>query len=448
VLSNEFWSERPWLGHIRDAARSQLIAPDALLGATLARACVYIDYRYVLPRVVRLGSLNLTVVLIGGSGAGKGGSMDESLYLLGQPRLANDYKIKEVTIGSGEGIVHGFCEMQDVEGADGKSRPRNVQVLQGLLVRTDEGQMLQKLAQRSGQTTPEVLRQAFSGERLGNSYASEEKKLNIPAHGYRLAQVMALQPNTSQFLFDDEDGGTPQRLLWLATIDPNLPDELPSHPRQLKWAPPSWPARDMRDAPSWARDTQVSTDDGFIRSRINCHPDVLKELRADRVKRLRGQHVDPLNGHLMLVRLKVAAVMAALDERVWVDPNDWRLAGTVIATSVAVREWTRGQLGIARGLTDEANDNRYIRRLQQAEQVKADNEDKKVRRVAEAFCRFTSRQGTNGATKTELRQSIMSRDRDVTDAAITLALDEQWLVPMEEKYIINPNGLKLAQLAG
>jgi hypothetical protein len=336
--------------------------------------------------------------------------------------------------------------MQDVLGVDGKNHPRNVQVYRGLLVRTDEGQMLQKLNQRSGQTTPEVLRQAFSGERLGNSYASAEKKLNIDAHAYRLAQVMALQPNTSQFLFDDEDGGTPQRLLWLATIDPRLPDVLPRHPGQLKWAPPTWPPPDMCQAPAWAQDTQVTTDDGYIRFRINFHPEVLKDLHAERVARLRGQHVDPLNGHLMLVRAKVAAVMAALDKKVWVDPDDWRLAGTVIATSVAVREWTREQLGNARKLTAEASDKRYVGRLQQAEHAKADSEDKKVTRVAESFCRYTSRQGAKGASRTQLRQSIMSRDRDVTDAAIELALDEQWLVVVEDNYFLHPSGLKLAEL--
>jgi len=66
------------------------------------------------------------------------------------------------------------------------------QVWQGLLVRIDEGEVLTKLAQRSGQTTMMTLRQALSGDQLRGQYASQEKKVTPPAYGHRVAVVMAI----------------------------------------------------------------------------------------------------------------------------------------------------------------------------------------------------------------------------------------------------------------
>lgn len=60
---------------------------------------------------------------------------------------------------------------------------------------------------------------------------AERRLIPIPAHSYRMALLLGVQPRRAGALLDDADGGTPQRFLWLPTTDPLAPDVrlLPSH---------------------------------------------------------------------------------------------------------------------------------------------------------------------------------------------------------------------------
>ncbi|MCX4096370.1 hypothetical protein [Nocardia sp. alder85J] len=66
---------------------------------------------------------------------------------------------------------------------------------------------------------------------------------------------------------------------------------------------------------------------------------VVDEVDRFQLAKLRDpDSVDPLDGRLLLCRLKVAAALMALDGRTAVDVSDWVLAGVVMEVSSRTRE--------------------------------------------------------------------------------------------------------------
>src|SRR3712207_6527821 len=59
--------------------------------------------------------------------------------------------------------------------------------------------------------------------------------------------------------------------------------------------------------------------------------------------RSRGEG-DPLDGHALYTRLKVAAALALLDRRLSVTADDWRLSGRIMAKSDATRDAVQREL--------------------------------------------------------------------------------------------------------
>src|SRR3712207_4800514 len=65
--------------------------------------------------------------------------------------------------------------------------------------------------------------------------------------------------------------------------------------------------------------------------------------------RSRGEG-DPLDGHALYTRLKVAAALALLDKRLEVTADDWRLSGRIMAQSDETRA------GVQRTLREQASE--------------------------------------------------------------------------------------------
>src|SRR4029077_20878232 len=64
--AEEFWSARPELCAVRDAARSRLVSPWATLGAVMALVCSQVGPHVVLPPIVGGdATLNTFVALVG-----------------------------------------------------------------------------------------------------------------------------------------------------------------------------------------------------------------------------------------------------------------------------------------------------------------------------------------------------------------------------------------------
>jgi hypothetical protein len=192
-LPEAFYDRRNWLKTVRQAAYSRGTSADALLHAVMQRYLCLVDSRFTLPGTVGAdhASLNLQVVLLGQVGGGKGVAVGIAEELLPQD-------VHSVPLGSGEGIAQAFFAYVPEKNAKVWRRCRSA-----VLVDVREGQALEKLAQRTGQTTEETLRSAYSGETLGGTYRSNPCR--VEKGTYRLSLIIGIQPEMAAYLFSDLD---------------------------------------------------------------------------------------------------------------------------------------------------------------------------------------------------------------------------------------------------
>src|SRR5689334_10241859 len=222
---DELWSARSELTLVRDFARARRVSPLAVLGVVLARVIAQTPPEIVLPDLIGdQASLNLFVALVGRSGQGKGGAEAAGMALLDMVD-----PLSPSGVGSGEGLPHLFVTGSYVSETNEETKKtfRRWVVRHHstrALLSVPEVDTIAALSARSGATLEAELRKAYMGEPLGFQYASQEKRLPVGRHSYRLAMIVGVQPARAAPLLDNIDGGTPQRYLWLPTSDPNAPD--------------------------------------------------------------------------------------------------------------------------------------------------------------------------------------------------------------------------------
>lgn len=403
-LSASFYDERPALAHIRDAAYSRARSADAVLGCVLARLAVLTPPTVRLPAPVDSeGTLDLCVAIIGRSGAGKSGAAKVARYLL--PIDADDLDV--VGIGSGEGIVEAYLGMVDEVDDDGKAVRVKRQVRRGVLFMADEGQALMEQGARSGAIVLSTIRSAWAGEMLGQANASEERRRKLPAAEYRFALVAGFQLEYASALLDDAAGGTPQRFLYLSAVDPGIPDEPTPWPGLLAWRPPQHPSGPM------GLDGEVCAE---IRRRALA-------LSRDEVT-----DADPLDSRRDLVRLKVAGLLALLDDRADITGDDWRLAGQVLDSSDRVRA---SIVDAQRWRAREAERTRTAKLARQAATLDDDATRRAVTTMAGAIARHVHRGRCDGGCRRRCVTQVTSgkhRKLATIDDALDEASRHGWVV--------------------
>lgn len=305
----DVFDTRPELSHIRDFARARRTGPWAVLAVTLVRASCAVEPTVTLPPLVggRM-SLNLFATLVGRSGQGKGaaeGCAADAVTFIDhnrRPIITDSHPL-----GSGEGIARIYRP----HGTDDEE-PNPVS---RALFSVPEVDSLAALGARRGSTLMPELRKLYSGEAVGFANASKMSAPPVAAHSYRAGLVVGVQPLRAGTLLDDSAGGTPQRFIWAGVDDPDAPNTPPECPDPLTVKLPKWSVPDTVDVPAIAR----------------------HEIDAHRLATLRGEAVDPLDGHALLCRLKVASALMALAGRGRINDEDWELAGQIMDHSAAVR---------------------------------------------------------------------------------------------------------------
>ncbi|NOQ62528.1 bifunctional DNA primase/polymerase [Mycolicibacterium fortuitum] len=405
-----FWSAREVLTDLRQFARARRVGPWAMLGQVLARVAVSIPPRVVLPPTIGgVGSLNLDVALVGKSGQGKGISAAAAAAW-----LRTDPDVYTSTLGSGEGMAKVFAYKRKSKEGGGFEQ---VGLRTSVLFEAPEVDNLAALGGRSGSTLLPQLRSAWSGETLGFSYADPAKALRLCAHRYRLCLVVGVQPGRAASLFEDADGGTPQRFVWLPVLDPEMPDVRPN------------PAP-LRELPAWnsavGYDEVVKLVDGVEDVSlldVSVDPDELTALKvpdiavemmdAHIVAMNHGELVDPLDGHKFQCRLKVAAALMWLDGRTEaISDDDWNLSGIVMQVSDRTRREVEGHLRTQRA---EVNHHRA--------RAEGEREVVKVEKVHEAkIARICGRirdklRAADGQSLNQLKKSF-GPEKDCVDEAL------------------------------
>ncbi|USC17014.1 bifunctional DNA primase/polymerase [Rhodococcus sp. 11-3] len=325
----EFWSARDSLRKVFQFAQSQMVSPWSLLGVVMCRALATVPPHVTLPPLVGSpGSLNLFVAVVGKSGHGKGVSMAAARTAFPGLGGFEPDGVYEIEVGSGEGIPAQYVRRE----TKGEERGTLTWIRKSVLFTVPEVDMVSAQANRSGSTLLSVLKKAWSGESLGNAYRDDQKFLPMPPHSYRLGMVVGVQPRRAADLFADSDGGTPQRFVWLPVIDDAVLLDPPD--------PPEYPLTTM-PGNRWA---------GSMSDRTMALPEEAKQaIRVHRWKVAKGDpSVDPLDGHALYTRAKVAAALAVLEFRDFVNLDDWELAGVVMAKSDETRRMVLRELSAER----------------------------------------------------------------------------------------------------
>lgn len=385
-----FWNERPVLTHIRDFARARRAGPWSTLGVVLARAIASNEPNVMLPPTVGgVVSMNFFLAAVGASGAGKGASDGAGFTAVEFTDFAGrKIEIDQPNIGSGEGLARAFRAPD--------SGDREICTRTRALIGVSEIDTLGALAGRKGATLMAELRKAYMGESIGFNNASKATTSAVGAHCYRLCLTVGVQPANAATLLDDAGGGTPQRFVWLPVIDPYAPDVRPSEP-----AP--WVVK----FPRWETTQQLVVIPDRARQEIDSY----------RLKVLRGNAENPLDGHAMLCRLKVAAALMILDGRSVMNDDDWRLAGQVMVVS------SRTRVDIEDELTERNRQWRTAKAVARGEDedtTAATRVDKRTERIAKSIARHLKK---GEMTRGPLRKCLSSADRDYFESAVVCLVE-------------------------
>jgi hypothetical protein len=409
-LPAEFWTARPQLELIRQAAHSRGRSADLVLGALLARLSAMVSHKLRFDTGLGVGSLNLFVAGVGPSGVGKSTAaklarelIDTPWHLMPDDPLSMGVELFRdgLPIGSGEGLAESFMGSAPTNDRKTTKKGRR-QIRHNAFIYVDEGEALTKLIERAGSTIGPALRSAWNGEALGQANAADDRTRIIPAGSYSLGLLIGFQRSTAIPLLADVGPGTPQRFLWCSAIDPNVPTEPPDIPPRLHVV-----FTDSRAEP--------------IEGTITAAKEIRDELWQRNLARVHGQITDDdLDSHTPLMRSKLAALLAVLDGRTSITTEDWSLSQILWETSCAVRDGLVAHARDEEARKHEARTQAGVERRER-EAAAVGQVPAKLARIANLLVsHITDNDGplTDGAA----RKNLASRDRQLYETAIEHAI--------------------------
>lgn len=407
-MTEEFWTSRPVLQHIRTLAQARMVGPKAVLAYALAEALATIPTYITLPPTVGgRGSLNACMAIVGPSGAGKG-----TAAVAARDGVVCDYPVgpvARVPLGTGEGIARTY---RPVGTKPDDPSPTNSAIFTG-----EEIDTWAAIASRSGSTLSAEVRKMYSGEQLGFGNAGRDTRVIVPAHSYRAVVIVGVQPERSGPILDAADGGLTQRFFWVPASDPDAPE-----------VPPEAPEPFLVPSAEWH--SEVSS--GNMPDGVLPIPDVATEaiVRARRAVLREEPDADPLAAHALLTRLKVAAGLMALNGNCAISEDDWTLAGHLMEISDHTRQRCQ------RALAETSRRANTARALATAEREEIASE-RKLQRTRGAILR---RLGVHQQqTKNQLRMGLKADVRDYLDPAISDLLDTGKIIVSAGKFSL-PEG--------
>jgi hypothetical protein len=330
-------------------------------------------------------SLNLFCALVGPSGVGKGGSEAAGRdavnyarsYMVGNNTWhehESEYRLPELPLGSGEGIARTFSDDTDIHSA---------------LFTASEIDSLAALFTRQGSTLEGELRKLWTGETLGFTNAQKSTRTRVERLSYRAGVIVGVQPLRAHTLLNGADGGTPQRFTWMPVLDADRPADRPEAPEPITVQVPIWMPGELE-----VPDTAVQAIDDHQAAIHRQDPDV-----------------DPLAGHALLCRLKIACGLMVLDERAELTEDDWRLAGHLMAVS----DHTRASVQQAARERDRTVNRARALALADREEIVS---ERKLQRCKDGILRVIERlPDGRWIPGSQLRRSLKSDVRDYFDPA-------------------------------
>ena len=330
-LPASFWEARPILAHIRQAAWSAGCSPDALFVQALARVATYVHPCFKLPGVEQglIGkhqTLDFLGCVVAETSGGKTLAAGVAELLVPAPDPPGDGSDPlidfEQRVGSGEGIAEFFLVPELKPDDEGKLKATGKRVIgkQALFMNVDEGTGFTNQAGRKGTTIIATLASAWSGESLGQLNAADETRRLVRGGRVRICAVINMQDTNGYKLYaeDLESVGFTGRLMFASAHDPAAPS--PS-------ASPDWPG-----PLSWP----IRSGNSQVNVYFTYDPAIVAEIKNTRHGILtRTVQIERRQSQYLLLRCKVAALLAVMDGRISISLTDWSLATEAISMSSA-----------------------------------------------------------------------------------------------------------------
>lgn len=344
-----FWESSPQRRYLRDFARHNRTAPDAVLGIALTLVAVDTPPNVVMPALVgsREAPLAMYTAIMGGSGDGKGIATGDAYALI--PDLLDT--AKEIP-ASGEGVESIFAGRRPVPGGEGTPiETEQYCITQRALLDVSEIKTLQAAMSRQGSKLDAVLLSAWCGEQLGAKTKSVDGSLKLPRLGYKLCIITGVQPDNMEILTARDGDGLPQRFLWCDTADYGAPRLLPPMPQgtfrfdvdRLK----AYQADDMAVNALYRAGSikdMPKMEDGSIPYRLyemQYPSEVYAAVDEDAYNRLHRSRPNGMDAHALQLAMRLAALLAILEQRenlLEVTVDDWNAALWLMRHSIETRE--------------------------------------------------------------------------------------------------------------
>lgn len=354
-------------------AQARMVAPWAVLFGVLLRVAASVPPTVQLPPVIGgRASLNLLCAFVGSSGAGKGNSTKVAA-------LAWPTNITTLSPGSGQGIAETFTKRNEHDD------------IVPVIFDVPEIDTIAGLSSAHSSILLPTVKSLAMGEQLGQANAAKDTRRNVPAHSYRACLSVGAQPGHTDVIFNDATGGTPQRFLWVAVTDPDIQYGEFSEPEPL-----------VTDLPIW-----TPGKDGVVEVAYSV-PEIKRSIVEAHIARNRGEG-DALDGHALLTRCKVAALMAIMHGRAEVTEWDWDRSAVVMAVSDRTRH----------DLIRFAQEARHRRVRDEGRERAVRREGYEEERVQSTKNAIVEKLGQRGCmAKNELRTSLNPAKREYFELAI------------------------------
>jgi hypothetical protein len=308
-----------------------MTARDALLGALLTRRLAILGHEMTLPDIIGT-PVGLTFYV--GIVAGVGGTKSSATGVARRVMPNSNSRILEgVPLGSGQGLVEIVFETSRTNGKTTKTK-----IADGAIVVVDEGQVADLLGGQAGSVLLPTLRSAWIHAPIGQANATIEARRMLQGWEFVYGAMFCFVPETAAPIVNDR-AGLCERFLWLAGVDPGLPDTDVPDPGPIAWKTPTAALVEAHRRPDNIGPLQT-----INRVMIGVADEIAIEIREARRPVIRtGEGA----GHDLLKREKVAFGLASFEGRLDIDGHDWELAKMVTDTSdrvlAAVRKAIAGE---------------------------------------------------------------------------------------------------------
>lgn len=410
TLPEDFWSARAALKEIRTAAIGRGASPDVVYHSFMARLSAAVSHHVKVDNCLGRVPLNYFTAIVGDPGIGKSSSFSVARHLLDVPSHLE--LMDEMPLGTGEGIAELYMDevpLDPTKPPGKNTKTVRQQTKHNVFIVVDEGVEMTAKMQAKGSIVGSTLRTAWSGGTFGSANATKDRFRVISEGTYALGMAVGFQRATAAPLLADHLAGTPQRFMWAPTYV-ELPEERPQRRPSISPIAVDWR---MLTGPITMVD---SIEDELYRQN--------RERKAERLV------VDPLDAHKPMMLAKIAGLLAILEGRMIITEDDWSLAEVSWNTSALARDALIGHIeALGR---DEQRRHTAARAseavfVQQSLRNAADDQLVKVAvKVAKAV-------HAGKTTRKEIRRdTLASGDRPRFDEAVELAVDQDWIVVIDE----------------